>query len=125
MQIDIQCRGFDLTDSLRDYTQKRLAYSLCHGESHIRRVIVRLSDINGPKGGEDKRCHLELRLQGFPAVVIEDTQAELYAAISRATERAGRTLARRLAQAHRNHYDSRPDKRTLNLSALPGDPYGS
>lgn len=98
MQIDIQCRGFDLTDALRDYVSKRLAYSLSHGEVFIGRVIVRLSDINGPRGGEDKRCHLEIRLKRLSEVVIEDTEADLYAAIDRATERAGRTLERRLAQ---------------------------
>lgn len=99
MQMDIQCRGFDLTEGLRDYAQKRLAYSLSHGDAHIGRVMVRLSDINGPRGGEDKRCHLEVRLKGLPEVVIEDTQADLYVAIDRAAERAGRTLARRAVGA--------------------------
>ncbi len=101
MQMDIQCRGFELTDGLRDYARKRLAYSLSHGDAHIGRVIVRLSDINGPRGGEDKRCHVEVRLKGLPEVVIEDTQADLYVAIDRAVERAGRTLARRLARSQR------------------------
>ena len=104
MQIDIQCRGFDLTESLRDYTSKRLAYSLSHGESHIKRISVRLSDINGPKGGEDKRCHVELRLLGLPEIVIEETQSDLYAAISRAAERAGRTLTRRVEQHHQGRF---------------------
>lgn len=98
MQMDIQCRSFDLTDGLRDYVKKRLAYSLNCGDGHIVRVIVRLSDINGPRGGEDKRCHLELRLKGLPEVVIEDTESDLYVAIDRAAERAGRALVRCLAR---------------------------
>jgi ribosome-associated translation inhibitor RaiA len=57
---------------------------------------VRLSDVNGPRGGEDKRCHIEVRLRGMPDVVIVDTEADLYVAIDRATERAGRALVRRL-----------------------------
>mgnify|MGYP001051275097 CR=1 FL=1 len=51
---------------------------------------------------KDKRCHLEVRLKGLPEVVIEDTQADLYVAIDRAAERAGRTLARRLARGQRD-----------------------
>ncbi|MDO9450552.1 MAG: HPF/RaiA family ribosome-associated protein [Rugosibacter sp.] len=98
MQMDIQCRSFDLTDGLRDYVRKRLAYSLNCGDGHIVRVVVRLSDINGPRGGEDKRCHLELRLKGLPEVVIEDTEADLYVAIDRAAERAGRALQRCLVR---------------------------
>jgi len=107
MHIDIHCRGFDLSDGLREHTCKRLAYSLSHGESRIRRIVVRLSDINGPRGGKDKRCQLELKIQGFATIVIQDTQAELYAAISRAAERAGRTLARKMAQSNRNPWEER------------------
>ncbi len=98
MQTSIQSLGFTLTDGLRDYVMKRLAYSLNHGDEHITRLTVRLSDINGPKGGADKRCLIEVRLKTAPAVVIEDTEADLYVAIDRATERAGRTLERRLAR---------------------------
>ncbi len=98
MQIDIHAHGFTLTDGIHDYVLKRLAYSLNYGDEHITRVNVRLSDINGPRGGEDKRCLIELRLKGAPEVVIEDTESDLYVAIDRATDRASRTLARRLAK---------------------------
>lgn len=98
MQMDVQSQGFPLTDGLRDYLMKRLAYGLNHGDESITRVTVRLSDINGPRGGADKRCFIEVRLKAAPAVVIEDTEADLYVAIDRAAERAGRALARRLAR---------------------------
>lgn len=98
MQMDIQSQGFTLTTGLRDHLIKRLAYGLNHGNEHITRITVRLSDINGPRGGADKRCFIELRLKQQPPVVIEDTEADLYVAIDRAAERAGRTLARRLAR---------------------------
>ena len=98
MQMDIQSQGFSLTDGIRDYVMKRLGYALAHGDAAITRIIVRLSDINGPRGGDDKRCLIEVRLKAAAAVVIEDTEADLYVAIDRAAERAGRTLTRRLAR---------------------------
>jgi len=98
MQMDIQSQGFSLTDGIRDYVTKRLAYALAHGDAAITRIIVRLSDINGPRGGDDKRCLIEVRLKAATSVVIEDIESDLYLAIDRATERAGRTLARRLAR---------------------------
>jgi len=55
-----------------------------------------LSDINGPRGGVDKRCQLRIVLAGMPDVVIQDTEANLYVAIDRASNRAGRTLVRKL-----------------------------
>lgn len=98
MHIDIHTQGFSLTPGLREHVEKRLAYALSHAGDSITRLTVRLSDINGPRGGDDKRCLIEVRLKQTPAVVIEDVEADLYVAIDRAAERAGRTLARRLAR---------------------------
>lgn len=100
MQTIIQSRGFVLTDALYEYTQKRLAYAVSFARDYIQHITVRLSDINGPRGGEDKRCKLVLKMQGMPNVVIEDTESNLYTAIDRAVERASRTLARALKRKH-------------------------
>jgi len=98
MQIDIQARNFSLTKALRGHIERRLGFALGSREHHIQRIIVRLSDINGPRGGIDKHCHVQVMLAHLPAVVIEDTQADLYAAIDRASDRAGRTVGRRLTR---------------------------
>ena len=98
MQINIQTRCFSLTDALRSHAERRLRFALTCCDDHIQRVVMRLSDINGPCGGADKRCHLQVVLAGLPDVVIEDTEADLYVAIDRATDRAGRTVGRRLAR---------------------------
>jgi len=98
MQIDIQARSFSLTKALRDYTTRRLGFALSSRDEHIRRVLVRLSDINGPRGGDDKQCHIQVMLNHLPDVVIEDTETDMYAAIDRAIDRAGRTVGRRLAR---------------------------
>ena len=96
MQIDIQARDFPLTDALRNHAERRMRFALTCCDDHIQRVVMRLSDINGPRGGADKRCHLQVVLAGLPDVVIEDTEADLYVAIDRATDRAGRTLIRKI-----------------------------
>jgi putative sigma-54 modulation protein len=96
MQVDIQSLGFSLTPALSDYAGKRIDYSLSFASDRIARLIVRLSDINGRRGGKDKRCLLELRLKGATGIVIEDVEADLYAAIDRATDRARRALVRKL-----------------------------
>lgn len=98
MNIQIHAQDFSLTEGLREHVARRLAYALNHGLGSISRIVVRLSDVNGPRGGVDKRCGIEIRVKGTPAVAIEDTEADLYVAIDRAAERAGRTLDRRLAR---------------------------
>ncbi|MEZ5542425.1 MAG: HPF/RaiA family ribosome-associated protein [Pseudomonadota bacterium] len=97
MQIVIHCSGFPLTDPLAAHVQKRLGYALGRSAGKVRRVEVRLSDLNGPRGGIDKRCLVEVRLDKQSPVVVEDVQSELYAAIDRATGRAGRAVIRRVA----------------------------
>ena len=98
MQTDIHVRGFSLTDALEHHIQNRLGFTFSHASSRVRRVFVRLSDLNGPRGGIDKRCLVEVRLDGLPAVVVEDVQSDMYTAIYRAIGRASRTVMRRLSQ---------------------------
>ncbi len=102
MQINIQGRNFSLTDALREHAIKRLRFALSRCSEPIRRVVMQLSDINGPKGGVDKRCHLRLVLDGLPDIIIDDTEADMYVAIDRAADRAGRTLTRRIARARQH-----------------------
>ena len=98
MQINIQSRSFSLTDALREHIKRRLGFALSTRDEHIQRVMVRLSDINGPRGGNDKQCHIQVLLSHLPDVIIEDTEADMYAAIDRAADRAGRTVGRRLSR---------------------------
>jgi len=96
MQIDIQSRGFSLTEALLNYAQRRLLFSLAYCNGHIKKVVIRLSDINGPRGGADKRCHVQVMLTGIPDVIVEDTEVDLYNAIDRAIDRARRTVVRKI-----------------------------
>jgi len=96
MKIDIQSRGFTLTEALLNYSQQRILFALTYCSGHISRVVVRLSDINGPRGGADKRCHVQVVLAGIPDVVVEDTEVDMYAAIDRAIDRARRTTVRKV-----------------------------
>ena len=96
MRITIQASGFEMTTALRSYTEQRLAGALGWAGQHMRRLAVSLSDINGPRGGIDKRCKIQVLLDGDREVVIEDTEADLYAAIGRAADRADRAVVRQI-----------------------------
>ena len=96
MRIDIKAKGFDLTEGLHEHTVRRLQFALGWANQDVRAVSVRLFDINGPRGGKDKRCRIQVPFAGTPNVVIEDTESDLYVAIDRAAERAERAVVRRL-----------------------------
>ncbi|MEN3277993.1 MAG: putative sigma-54 modulation protein [Massilia sp.] len=96
MRMTIQTNGFTMTDALRSYTQQRLATALGWARQHMRKLVVWLSDINGPRGGVDKRCKIQVQLDGGRDIIIEDTEADLYAAIDRAAGRADRAVVKRV-----------------------------
>ena len=101
MRIDIQTHGFTATAALRAHVTRRLQLALGCCADRVSRTTVRLSDVNGPRGGVDKRCQVQVCLTTLADVVIEDTEADLYTAINRAAERAGRTAVRHLARQRR------------------------
>lgn len=98
MRIDIRGSGFPLTAALIDHAERRLRFALIRHSDRIVRVAVLVGDNNGPRGGEDKFCRIQIHLKGMPEVLIEDIGAELYVVIDRATDRAGRNVAERVAR---------------------------
>lgn len=98
MRFEIKTSGFDLTEGLRDHTRRRLEFALDWARDDVGTVSVTLSDINGPRGGRDKRCQIRIPLPDTRAVLIQDTESDLYAAIDLAADRASQTLERRLCR---------------------------
>ncbi|MDJ0880060.1 MAG: HPF/RaiA family ribosome-associated protein [Gammaproteobacteria bacterium] len=101
MQIDIQSRSFSLTQALQRYVKKKIQSHLDRRADHIMRVNVRLSDINGPHGGVDKRCVVHLVLPQQADIVIGETQSNLYSAINACCVRARSVLSRKLSRHKR------------------------
>lgn len=98
MNLHVQSKSFSLTKMLKKYVNKKVASSINPREDYIQRVNVHLSDINGPHGGVDKRCHVHLVMSHMPDIVIRDTQENLYTAIDRAFSRAKVALTRKLSR---------------------------
>lgn len=113
MNIQIHAKDFPMTDALREHVVRRLTYALNHGQDVLSRAVVRLSDVNGNRGGVDKSCSIELRLKGAADVIVEDVQDDLYVAIDRASERTGRLLDRRLDQLREHARVTHRDRESL------------
>lgn len=96
MRIHIQAVDFELTEGLRAHVERRVQFALSRFQQRVVRLTVRLCDLNGPRGGVDKSCSLQVRLRGLPDIVIEGTEADLYVAINRAADRAGLAVGRQL-----------------------------
>ena len=51
MQLEFRIRKGNLLDSVREYAQRRLHFALDRYGNRIGRVTVRITDLNGPRGG--------------------------------------------------------------------------
>ena len=98
MRVDIRGQGFSVSEALRAHVERRLHFALGRFGGRVRQATVRLSDLNGPRGGVDKACRIAVRLPAWPDLVVEDADGDLYVAIDRAAERAGRSVGRHLAR---------------------------
>lgn len=89
-----------MTQALAEHVRRRLGVVLTRHSDRIQRVGVRIGDENGPRGGVDKFCRIQVRLLDAPVAVIEDIGVDLYAAIDRAAERVGRVVVKHLDRTH-------------------------
>jgi ribosome-associated translation inhibitor RaiA len=96
MKMNIQAQGFELTDDLREHTERHLRFALGWADDYLRQVSVRLSDESDPRGSKDQRCWIQIGFPDAPSVVIEDVEADIRVAIERAADRAGRSVTHRL-----------------------------
>lgn len=96
MNVDIQSLGFPITATLSDHTSRRLRFGLTRHTDRIQRVVVRLGDKNGPRGGVDKFCRIQVYLFDAPVAVVEDIGLDMYAVIDRAADRVGRVVVKHL-----------------------------
>lgn len=99
MTIDVRFLGLESSESLRAYIVRRVQLQVRRLGKALRAVVVRLSDVNGPKGGVDKRCQVMLVRSGQAPVTIEEVRDDAYAAVDVAVERAAVTAGRGSARA--------------------------
>ena len=64
----------------------------------LTRVQVHVSDVNGPKRGNDIRCAVELRPNGMKPISATDEATTVKAAVASATDKALAALKRRLGK---------------------------
>ena len=101
MDIQLHTHGFELTDAIDAHVRRQIYFHLANFEAHVVSVDVFLSDINGPKGGPDKKALVCIRLDSRSTVTIERTRADLYAAITEASRQAKRTVMRAINKYRR------------------------
>lgn len=94
MEIRVIDEQMATTQGLLTHIHGRLGRALNRWAPRVRRVEVHLADINGHKGGRDKRCTIQARLRAGDPLIVEETGDEFYPAIDSAIARLKRVIGK-------------------------------
>ena len=96
MVLRIHGHHLEVSDTLDAHITDRFKSALDQLDHMVTEINVRLEDVNGPKGGVDKKCHATVHLRAGGTVVVEETHADIYAAVSVVADRCKNVVSRKV-----------------------------
>lgn len=99
MKIEVRFRGIEGSEPLREYAVRRAHVHLSRFGQELGTVIVRVGDVNGPRGGLDKRCRVTVQGPRFGSATLDELSDDVHAALDLALDRMARAIGRSLAKA--------------------------
>jgi hypothetical protein len=97
--VEFRAPGMQVSDALEPYVRSKLGAKLGAFALQIERVAVRFRDLNGPRGGEDTECRIQVVLAGRPDIVVHARAVEPRRAFDDANRSVGQAVLRNLERA--------------------------
>ena len=113
MEVDVRIQGTDPADAIRRYAIRRIHFALGRFAPRVGRIVVRISDINGVRGGVDQCCQISAELLPKGKVMVDQVDADLFSAIDRASERIGQACRREVQRVR----DARTQRESVRTPA--------
>jgi|SRR6185437_16386042 len=108
MQLFIASHGIEVKRRIRKRIEQRLRFAANRFERHLHEIAVHVADENGPRGGVDTVCRLTARFHDGSAIRIEEKDANIMGAISRAAKRFRTAILRRMGRMKTRMYRGAP-----------------
>jgi len=102
MDINIFDGPIKTSNAQRDHILARVGAAAARLEGASGTIDVRMIDLNGPKGGVDKRCSIVLTPPGLATIRVEEQASDYYAAIDAASATLKRVVAKALEKTKSN-----------------------
>ncbi len=96
MKIDITMQQRCLDNNISRKVVRLARLALSRFATAIQTVTIRITDTNGPKGGEDTRCIVSVKLASTGEVVIQGEGEKILSVLSHCLSRAERAVSRSL-----------------------------
>ncbi|MCB9556944.1 MAG: hypothetical protein H6707_12630 [Deltaproteobacteria bacterium] len=92
MKVEIRFRNVERSEQLAQFAERQASAAFDRFAPVVSRVVVRIADVNGPKGGEDKVCRVLVKTHGFGSLIVRQRDQTVGGALAVAFGRASRTL---------------------------------
>lgn len=88
----------DITSQIKEKAQRVFS----RVNDNVMAIRLTVKDINGPKGGNDKKCTVVVHCHGMPSVVASNNQPTIVAAVNLALTKAHASLVKRIKRNQAN-----------------------
>ena len=96
MKVEVRFHGLEASEELRVHAARRVHQHLSRFGQQLSAVVVRIADVNGPKGGLDKRCQVTVRGPRLGTSTFEGLSGDPSSAVDAVVERVARAVGRAL-----------------------------
>jgi ribosome-associated translation inhibitor RaiA len=94
--LEVHTQGLKVRDALVDHVQEKLGARLGKYALHIDRVTVRFEDLNGPRGGVDTECRVQVMIPSRPTIVVTERATDAWRAFDGVCKSLTRAVKRDL-----------------------------
>jgi len=95
MRAIVKARHITLDENLKAYAEEKIEHAASkHFDNPFVIIEIELSDLFGPKGGQDKQCEVTMALPLGNILRIKEVSEDIYLAIDSARDRLVRSLER-------------------------------
>jgi putative sigma-54 modulation protein len=99
MKIVVRFLGLPPSEMLREHAERQALFHLSRFGHDLSSLNIRIRDVNGPKGGEDKQCQVFATGPRLGYSTLQELNEDAYQAVDAAIARLARTVARGLDRA--------------------------
>jgi hypothetical protein len=96
LHFSLQARGLGLTKAHRREVRRILTSALGRFDHRLRTVRVWLEDVNGPRGGVDIRCRIDIEVRPRDTISVSASASDELVAAAKAANRARELVDRRV-----------------------------
>lgn len=102
MRILVRAKNLHEADAWKGVFERKLAFAVDRHQDRLAEIAVSLVDLNGPRGGPDKHCHIKARFRDGRTVSIEERGDDVIALAARGVKRLTHHLGKLAARARRS-----------------------